>query len=225
MTRAMVKICGLRSGEMVESVGRLPVDYIGLVFAESRRKVTPQEAGGWIRMLRKQADRPLAAGVFVNPSMAELQSVMAEAPLDMIQLHGSESPSFCKTVKEGWPKAEVFKAISIPARSTTVSPETVAEQCAPYLGSIDGLLLDTYDPHVGGGSGKTFQWSVIPFYQAWARAKKLPLFVAGGLHEGNVRELLDQYAPDGVDVSSGVETDGIKDLNKIQGFLERMERK
>lgn len=225
MTRTLVKICGLRSGQMVESLGHLSVDYMGFVFAESKRKVTPQEAGTWLRQLRSHSNKPLAAGVFVNPSLGELESVLAEAPLDMIQLHGSESPAFCRKVKERWPEKEVYKAISIPAESPTVSAEVVDKQCSPYLGYLDGLLLDTYDPHVGGGSGKPFLWSVIPMYQSWARANRLPLFVAGGLHAGNVRELIAQYGPDGVDVSSGVETDGIKDLDKIQGFLERVEIK
>ncbi len=224
MTLTRVKICGLRSGEMVESVGHLPIDYIGFVFAKSKRQVPPQDTGVWLQKLREHGDKPLAAGVFVNPTIEELRAVMTAAPLDMIQLHGAESPALCKMVKEAWPTAEVYKVMSIPNDSQALSEETVAKQCSPYLGCIDGILLDTYDPHVGGGSGKTFQWSVIPHYQSWARANQLPLFVAGGLHAGNVQELIEQYAPDGVDVSSGVETDGVKDIDKIRSFLERMER-
>ena len=86
---------------------------------------------------------------------------------------------------------------------------------------LDVLLLDTFDPQ-GGGSGKTFRWEAIPPYAEWAAGEGVPLFVAGGLTAGNVGELIAAFAPAGVDVSSGVETDGVKDLQKIRDFARKV---
>lgn len=88
----------------------------------------------------------------------------------------------------------------------------------PYAGTVDAFLLDT----PGGGTGRRFAWDVIPGYAAAARELGVPLFVAGGLDPGNVTDLVGRYGPDGVDVSSGVETDGAKDPAKIAAFLERV---
>lgn len=88
---------------------------------------------------------------------------------------------------------------------------------------VDALLLDTYDPQ-GGGSGRTFDWARIPHFQQAAAAYGLPLFIAGGLEPRNVSELLTGYAPDGVDVSSGVESGGIKDIVKMTAFVERVKQ-
>lgn len=93
-----------------------------------------------------------------------------------------------------------------------------------YEAAVDAVLLDTYDPLQSGGSGRTFAWNKLPEYQEIAVRHGLPLFVAGGLHSDNVGELLDTYVPYGVDVSSGVETDGIKDIQKMTAFVERVKQ-
>lgn len=113
-----------------------------------------------------------------------------------------------------------FKAISI--ESDRPESERLST-LDPYAGCIDGLLIDTYDPVYGGGSGKTFAWDLIPPYQEWAKRQGIPLFVAGGLDSDNVSHLIGQYAPYGVDVSSGVESEpGVKDINKVMAFIERV---
>ena len=93
-----------------------------------------------------------------------------------------------------------------------------AERIAPYAGAIDAALIDT----AGGGTGAVFDWRLIADYKAAAHGIGVPLYVAGGLNEHNVRELIDAHAPDGVDVSSGVETDGAKDPVKIRSFVRRV---
>ncbi|MDF2669641.1 MAG: N-(5-phosphoribosyl)anthranilate isomerase [Paenibacillus sp.] len=221
--RIMVKICGLQDVEVLKSIVHLPIDLIGFVFAKSRRQVTAEQAGEMIRLLRAD-DRaqgshvPLTAGVFMNPSQEELELVLREVPLDIVQLHGQETPELCQWVKQTF-GVQVMKVISIGSQPADGGLD---ETLLPYVGRIDILMLDTFEPLVGGGSGHTFAWDRIPAYQEWASAHDLPLLVAGGLNADNVIELLDGYRLDGVDVSSGVETDGVKDVQKITAFVERV---
>lgn len=219
-----LKICGLQSVEVLKSMINLPVDYIGFVFAKSRRKVSPQQAAQLIQVLRGWDHDmiPAAVGVLVNPDLNELEELLREAALDVVQLHGQESPQFCREVKERFP-VSVFKAVSIESDRSEAERLSALD---PYAGSIDGLLIDTYDPVYGGGSGKTFAWDLIPPYQQWAKRQGIPLFVAGGLDSDNVSHLIGQYAPYGVDVSSGVESEpGVKDINKVIAFVERVKGK
>ncbi|TDF99354.1 phosphoribosylanthranilate isomerase [Paenibacillus piri] len=236
-----VKICGLQRPDTVRDILHLPIDYIGFLFAKSKRQVTPQQAGAMLDVLAERSRSggrvPLTVGVFVNPQPAELAAVMAEAPLDVIQLHGQESPDFCRQVQEAYPRAKVWKVVSVTqtqvmktdndeAALSAESPEQPAEAAVrallePYKGVVEAILLDTH----GGGSGKTFDWESIPPYRTWCREAGIRLLVAGGLQSDNVGELIEAYAPDGVDVSSGVETDGVKDVNKIISFVERVKRR
>jgi len=221
MKDTAVKICGLQSVEVLKSMINLPVDYIGFVFAKSRRKVTPQQAGELIGILKERSpgQAPAAVGVLVNPDWSELEELLAHAPLDIVQLHGQETPQFCREVKERFP-VSVFKVVSIGGEK---SAEARMAALDSYAGCIDGLLVDTFDPEYGGGSGKTFAWDLIPPYQDWAKQHGIPLFVAGGLDADNVSQLISRYAPDGVDVSSGVESEpGVKDIQKVKAFVERV---
>lgn len=238
-----VKICGLQQPEMVKAILHLPIDHIGFLFARSKRQVTARQARAMIQVIsdhRESGNKaPLTVGVFVNPQLAELEEVMSEARLDVIQLHGQESPEFCYRVKEAFPAVQVWKVVSVTqakrraqdsdtsnsadtAHNGIDATSTAAELLEPYRGAVDGILLDTFDPVYGGGSGKTFAWEAIPPFQAWCREAGVLLLVAGGLQADNVGGLLEAFAPDGVDVSSGVETDGVKDVNKIISFVERV---
>lgn len=226
-----IKICGLQTEETVRAVSSLPIDYIGFIFAPSRRQVTPEQAGRLIESIREERpDGPIpkAAGVFVNPEWDLLQRTMEAAPLDVIQLHGQESPEYCSRVSEHF-GTEIFKVISLTSAASSAKPSSsdqgvyqVAWEPVDYRDSVGTVLLDTHDPVHGGGSGRTFAWEAIPAYLHKVREAGMKLFVAGGLHPDNVRNLLDTYRPDGVDVSSGVETNGAKDLAKIQLFVERV---
>lgn len=223
MTTAL-KICGLQSVEVLKSMINLPVDYIGFVFAKSRRQVSPQQAAQLVQVLQQwePGQAPSSVGVLVNPDWNELEGLLQEVALDVLQLHGQESPQFCREVKVRFP-VSVFKAISIESDRTAIERFSALDS---YAGCIDGLLIDTYDPVYGGGSGRTFAWELIPPYQQWAKEQGIPLFVAGGLDSDNVTELIDKYAPYGVDVSSGVESaPGVKDINKVTAFVERVKGK
>jgi phosphoribosylanthranilate isomerase len=220
------KICGIRSIEVLQAIAHLPISHIGFVFARSKRQVTPEQAGEMIRFLQNKAltgvDIPLTVGVFVNPSEDELFQTLETAPLDVVQLHGQETPKFCKRVKERF-GVLVFKTVILQKSEDRIpTVAAVAEQLDVYRGSIDAVLLDTFDPVYGGGSGNAFAWNCIPPYQEWARKAGVKLLVAGGLQPDSVAKLLTDYHPDGVDVSSGVETDGVKDISKITAFVERV---
>jgi phosphoribosylanthranilate isomerase len=223
---AAVKICGLQDVEVLKSMINLPVDYIGVVFAPSRRRITPEQGADLRTVLSDWTmfDRPKLAGVFVNPTLEELESIMQISRLDVIQLHGQESPEFCEEVKQRF-GTEVFKAFSFPKEETgSLADDTALLALDPYKNVVDAILLDTFDPLYGGGSGKTFAWERIPFYAEWAKKHGIVLFVAGGLQPDNVQQLIQTYAPDGVDVSSGVESEGVKDIAKITAFVERVKQ-
>jgi phosphoribosylanthranilate isomerase len=201
----------------------LPIDFIGFVFAKSKREVTPEQAAKLIALYRKEAVGTIQAkmvGVFVNPTLEQLADVLAIVDLDVIQLHGQESPEFCKAVRDRFGK-QVFKAFPSPIAGESNPP---AQLFGPYLDGIDGALLDTVLPNVEGGTGMTFDWTVLPEYIGYAKKNELPLFIAGGLNPDNVNALLIDYAPFGVDVSSGVESDGVKDSSKIARFVERVKQ-
>lgn len=219
MTAPKVKICGLQSIDTLESMSELQVDYIGFIFAKSKRQVSPKQAGKMIDYIKKKmTGNPLTVGVFVNPTMDELVHTLKDAPLDVIQLHGMESSELCGWVQKHL-KVKVFKVFAI---MNELSDAEINQALDPYQGTIDALMLDTYDPVVGGGTGKTFAWERIPSYQRWAHLHDCPLIIAGGLETHNVAELIAVYRPDGVDVSSGVEIDGMKDIHKITAFVERV---
>ncbi len=223
-----VKICGLQDVEVLKSMVDLEIDYIGLVFAPSRRRVTAGQAAELAAELKnwRNGEPPLAAGVFVNPGPEELDRILAEVPLAVVQLHGEESPEYCRETRRRHPGIQVWKALSIggeeEARNAGSAPGHGPEDLDPYAGAVDAVLLDTFDPARRGGSGKTFAWERIPAYRQRAEELGLPLFVAGGLHPGNIRELIGTYMPYGVDVSSGVETEGAKDIAKMKAFVERV---
>lgn len=271
MSAVSIKICGLKTVSTAQSVLHLPIDHIGFMFAESKRQVTAEEAAEMIKVLQTTvapqgevhqavvgrgdfvrrnmsgttATGKLlqAVGVFVNPTMEELQSVLRVAPLDIIQLHGQESPEFCRRVREQL-QLPIFKVMPIfpasaigrvgvegiptdPSTDTdaTRSLRNISAVMDPYAPWVEAILLDTLDSRVAGGSGKTFDWTQIPPYLEWARAKGVQLIIAGGLDVDNVRTLIEQYHPDGVDISSGVETDGVKDIEKIEKFVQRVRGK
>ncbi|MFC3804273.1 phosphoribosylanthranilate isomerase [Cohnella sp. GCM10012308] len=230
--RTAVKICGIMQAETLQAMDGLPVDYIGFIFApKSRRYVTPTLAGELIRASREsrmaEGRPPLAVGVFVDPSLETLEAVLAAAPLDVVQLHGKgETPEFCREVDRRF-GVEVWRALS--AGGEEASSDSAAEgevaaggpaRLGAYGGAVSAVLIDT----AGGGTGRAFPWEVIPAYERAARAAGIRLFVAGGLDPDNVEELLTAYKPDGVDISSGVETNGAKDATKIAAFAERVKQ-
>lgn len=216
-----IKICGLRDVQTIEAMNGLPIHEIGFVFAPSKRQVDKTTAAQLIKAVAhlKAAGevRPKTVGVFVNETFANLQSILAEAPLDVVQLHGNEPAEFCLEVRERL-NVQVWKVFSIKPDAGMSNSSSALEQLSPYQSAVDAVLIDA----PGGGTGQTFDWQAIEQYNKAAEELGITLYVAGGLHAGNVQELLRTYAPGGIDVSSGVETDGRKDIDKIRLFVRRV---
>jgi len=216
-----IKICGLRDAATIEAMDGLPIDEIGLMFAPSKRQVGPEEAARLaeaIRTLKAKGDKPpRIVGVFVNAGLADVRAVLATAPLDVVQLHGGETPETCQAIRQEL-NIDVWKVFSIKDETRADRLTESSARLAPYKNAVDAVLIDT----AGGGTGKTFDWSAIDDYKQAASEIGAPLYIAGGLHAGNVGELLSRYSPDGIDVSSGVETDGRKDIDKIRLFVGKV---
>jgi phosphoribosylanthranilate isomerase len=220
-----IKICGLRDAETVALMDGLPIHEVGLILAPSKRRVDKQDLPRLVEAIHqlRTADgaRPKAVGVFVNASLDEISDLLASAPLDVVQLHGDESPAYCEELKRMHNSVQIWRVFSIRDEGAGQAGRSAAEardMLHPYVGVTDAILLDA----PGGGTGLPFNWSVIRTYKEAASELGIPLYVAGGLHADNVQELLHGYSPDGIDVSSGVETDGRKDIDKIRLFVRKV---
>ncbi len=203
-----VKICGITRPEQGVAIARLGADALGLVCVPaSPRYVTPVQ-------IRAVSDRLLAqlpasavpdrVGLFADTTLAEIQQTVGAGELNWVQLHGSESPAFCDAVRQALPGLSLIKALRIRSAEDLV-------QAAAYVTHVDALLLDAYDPLRLGGTGHTLDWTSLRSFRpacAW--------FLAGGLNPENLAQALGQLAPDGIDLSSGVErAPGDKDLERV----------
>ena len=157
------------------------------------------------------------AGVFVNPDLKEVAEVFQKAPLHLVQLHGQESPEFCSQVKDEF-GCKVIKVIGVGEDSQAHL------ELESYQGKVDYLLLDTMTKAQAGGTGKVFAWDRIPAFQQRCERIGIPLLVAGGLNEDNIEALIQQYHPFGIDLSSSLETNGMKDMGKIRNVIDVVER-
>lgn len=219
----VLKVCGLRPGDDLSFVGEVAT-HVGFVFVPaSRRYVRPDEAGDMVDQLGQRAT---AVGVFVNEELDSILEIADRSGIQVAQLHGLESPEFCQRLQAHGIK--VWKALSIP--HTDVALASVVDELAPFVGSVDSLLLDAAPPKnaqvsVTGGHGMTFNWTVLPQIEVRLQERVTggripPLWIAGGLSPENVTTLLETYRPDGVDVSSGVEVMGRKSLQRIHAMIE-----
>ncbi|MCL2762361.1 MAG: phosphoribosylanthranilate isomerase [Treponema sp.] len=190
-----VKICGLTQQGDIEVVNVERPDYVGFVFAASRRRVTARQAVALRRGLNAGI---IPVGVFVDETIENILSLVHDGVIAMVQLHGSENEEYIQKLKRLTDKP-VVKAISVQEKGDV---QKWTETAADYL------LLD----HKGGGTGHHFDWDLI------GETSK-PYFLAGGLHAENIGEAIMKTAPFAVDVSSGVETDGMKDPAKITQFI------
>ena len=197
--RSRIKVCGITRLEDALAASALGVDAIGFVFyPNSPRYIEPARAAAIIRQLPPFVS---AVGLFVNPTQDLIAEVLQTVPLGVIQLHGDESPEFCHSQRR-----RVLKAIA-------VSDADDLKKAAAYNCP---LLLDAKAPAgVYGGTGKSFDWSLLQNFE-----HDYPLTLAGGLHAGNVQQALAVRQWFALDVSSGVEqSPGIKDAEKMRAFV------
>lgn len=202
MARTRIKICGITTPDDARAAAAAGADAIGLVFhAASPRAVSMTQAAAIVRAIPPFVT---TVGLFVNPDAGTVREVLQSVPLDCLQFHGDEPAALCAAFGRPW-----IKAIRVRDRHSLD-----ATVLAEYR-EAQGLLLDTHDPKVAGGSGKAFDWALVP------AAIAQPLVLAGGLHAGNVQEAIRRVRPWGVDVSSGVESaPGRKDHALIQSFIQ-----
>lgn len=199
-TRTRAKICGITTVEDAQAAVAAGADAIGLVFyAKSPRHVTVEEAAEIVASLPPFVD---AVGLFVNTDPYEVNSVLSRVRLDLLQFHGDETSFYCQSFGRPYIKAlRVRHGVDL-------------LQSAAEYASAKALLLDTYQEGVVGGTGETFDWSLIP-----GNLPK-PVILAGGLTPLNVGEAISRVRPYAVDVSGGVEREkGIKDANMIAAFM------
>ena len=197
-----IKMCGLRRPDDIIYANECLPDYIGFVFAESRRKVSGREA----KKLGEQLDPSIKkVGVFVNEPLRSLISISEEAGLDIIQLHGDEGEEYIKEVKHETGK-ELWKAVRV-----RMVKDIQEAQRLP----ADKLLLDSFSEESYGGTGKVMDFAVLD--QADIRK---PYFIAGGLTVENLPEIVKKAEPYGIDISSGIETEGVKDREKMLKVIQ-----
>lgn len=193
----MVKICGLKTEKQVTAAVANGADFLGFVFAESRRQIKGFEVK---KITQEVPENVKKVGVFVSPSIQQLEATIQVASLDLVQIHGVI------------PK----EAISVPLiRALPVDNLWISTVENENRG--DYLLFDAPPKKYSGGNGATFNWEQFDSQ----KVKDKQLFIAGGLTIANVQAAIRRFQPYGVDVSSGVETNGEKDLKKIAAFIRK----
>lgn len=210
-----VKICGISQADHALAAAEAGADFIGLVFAPSKRQVTPQTACQIVTALDSSESHPLVVGVFVNTAIPDLNQLAASCRLDWLQLSGDESWEYCKEIERPIIKTihvsvsgstnEILSELSLGNRM--LSPETFT------------CLLDTEVKGAYGGTGYPFDWEM-----AGQVSQEYRVIIAGGLSPENVEQAIKTAKPWGVDVSSGIETNGSKDISRIKAFIRAVRR-
>ena len=228
-----IKMCGISKVDTIPAIVEAKPDYMGLVFAPSKRQVTVEQAKTLVDELHKQYETTYGevtvpmntdtaqdsqdnqefvqgnsnfekiktVGVFVNETVENLLMITEEVKLDVIQLHGDEDESFIQTLKEQ-SNVEVWKAVQV--RSAADAEKWIDS-------SADMLLFDAYHKDERGGTGEVFDWSSLDEFER-------PFMLAGGMDSTNVARAIRTVRPYGIDISSGIETEGVKDDEKIKAF-------
>ena len=198
-----IKICGIRRKEDINYVNESNPDYIGFVFAKSKRQVSDDE----VMRLRDALNKEITpVGVFVNEDIYRVAALLNNEIIDIAQLHGDETPEYISSLRQLMQRGELIKAVRVANRQDIPNID---------YADVDYLLFDTYAKEAYGGTGKVFDWSLIN------NAGK-PFFLAGGINGDNVEAALCQVKPFAIDVSSAVEMDGYKDREKILDIVGRM---
>ena len=226
-----VKMCGISKVETIPAIVEAKPHYMGLVFAPSKRQVTVEQAKTLVDELHKQyakiygtpavpmnsktekdsnglgkentiSEAIKTVGVFVNETLDNLVAIANKVNLDAVQLHGDEDEAFIRSLKERT-NVEVWKAVQI--RSASDAEKWIDS-------SADMLLFDAYHKNARGGTGKVFDWSCLDAFER-------PFMLAGGIDSTNVARAIRTVRPYGIDISSGIETDGMKDYEKMKAFI------
>jgi phosphoribosylanthranilate isomerase len=200
-----IKICGLQRAEDITFVNEYMPDYIGFVFAKSKRQVDYTKAKEMKCLLNSNIQ---AVGVFVNEPLENVVKLCKDNVIDIVQLHGNEDEEYINALKSKVDN-QIIKAVRVQNTQQILNAEKLP---------VDFLLLDAYNPNAQGGTGEVFNWNIIP--------KKLskPFFLAGGLSAENVEKAINTVNPYCVDLSSSVEVQGFKNKEKIKDVVDIVRR-
>jgi phosphoribosylanthranilate isomerase len=210
-----IKICGIKEEAHALAIAEAGVDFMGLVFATSPRQVTPSRAKKIVSALREKQANIDVVGVFVNAPASSVRRIAESCKLDWVQLNGNEPWAYCRELD-----MPVIKVIRV---SRNYKPQQICADLA-YGARILGkqkhlFLIDSNAPEKYGGTGKAFDWKL-----ARPIAEQFQVIIAGGLTPKNVSEAIRVISPWGVDVSTGVETRGAKDIKKINEYIEAVRK-
>ncbi len=212
MTR--IKICGIRDKTHALAAVEAGADFIGLVFAPSKRQISPALAREIANAVKESSAATKVVGVFVNAPVFQINEIADFCALDVVQLSGDESWECCRKIAN-----PIIKAIRIGRHSAEEICAEISAGSQLFAGRRFITLLDSQVEGEYGGTGESFNWDL-----AEKVAKGFPVIIAGGLDPQNVARLVKRVAPWGVDVSSGVETAGVKDIVKIKAFVEAVRK-
>lgn len=197
----IIKICGIQTTEDAHAAIRAGAHWLGFVFADSKRKISPTQA----RTIIKSINKPVqTVGVFVNERAETINEIVHDVGLNIVQLHGDEPP-------------DIISQIQVPTIKAFPIDQLENVELANYLS--DYFLIDSQRNDYYGGSGQTFDWTLL---QNQPSTLKNKLIIAGGLNPQNVQQAIRTLQPAGVDVSSGVETKGKKDIKKMTCFVNQI---
>lgn len=200
-----IKICGLRREEDIAYVNECNPDYAGFVFADSKRRVSAEQAKKLCAMLKKEI---VPVGVFVNEKIDRITELVQEGVIEVIQLHGDETEEYIEKLRQRVGSALIVKAVRVASKEDVMNCEKT---------NADYLLFDSRALKEYGGTGKTFDWQLIENIRT-------PFFLAGGINAENIEEAIKKLQPFAIDVSSFVETNGYKDRDKILEIVEKVRR-
>ena len=205
--RTRIKICGITSLEDARFASGALADYLGFIFfPQSPRYIEPGKAAA----ITEWVDGPDNVGVFVDGDIDEINEQAHKAGMDLVQLHGTETPDYCGLIDK-----PVIKSFRIDEDMTA---DDLLRAVEPYKYVVDYLLFDTKDREQMGGTGKTFDWRVLQKV-----GEEVPFFLAGGLRADNIRSAIKTVRPYGIDISSNVEQEpGVKDFDKLNDVFEEM---
>ena len=205
--RTKVKICGITNLEDARFAAGAMADYIGFIFYDkSERYIEPAKAGAIINWLGGLE----TVAVFVNSALDDVNRIVTETGVNLVQLHGKESPEYCRMIDK-----PVVKAIHI---RSGVAGEELQSEIDSYEDVVEYYLFDTKVPGKWGGSGEVFNWDIISELEV-----NKPFFLSGGLKSSNINSAVASVNPYAVDLSSGVEkAPGLKDFDKIENFFDEM---
>jgi len=196
-----VKICGIKNSDEIEIINRYPVDYIGFIFTKSKRQISIDEAGRLRKRLRADIK---VVGVFMDEDESFILKAVNDVALDAIQLHGDNDIDSIKRFMDNDKINEVFKTVAVSHPESIKKANELQRYC-------DRILLDTGSGGKSGGTGKCFDWGLTDQLDF-----KEEIILAGGLNPENIRDAIKKVHPYMVDMNSGLETNMIKDNDKIR---------